>query len=80
MISWFFTIISDNIKNLRPILCLARKDIKRAHMKSDLGWFWAIAKPLFYILMFYFAISTVGNFSSLYLAIFSLAMPWFCMK
>jgi len=58
MISWFFTIVSDNIKNLRPILCLARKDIKRAHMKSDLGWFWAIAKPLFYILMFYFAIST----------------------
>ncbi|MBR3200985.1 MAG: ABC transporter permease [Mogibacterium sp.] len=27
-------------------------------MKSDLGWFWAIAKPLFYIMMFYFAIST----------------------
>lgn len=58
MIKWFFTIISDNIKCLRPTLTMAAKDIKRAHMKSDLGWFWAIAKPLFYILMFYFAIST----------------------
>lgn len=27
-------------------------------MKSDFGWFWAIAKPMMYILMFYFAIST----------------------
>lgn len=51
-------IISDNIKCLRVTLCLAKKDIKRAYMKSDLGVFWAIAKPLFYILMFYFAIST----------------------
>ena len=58
MISWLITIIRDNIKCLRSTLCLARKDIKRAHMKSDLGWFWAIAKPLFYIMMFYFAIST----------------------
>lgn len=33
-------------------------DLKRAHTKSDLGWFWAIAKPMMYICMFYFAIST----------------------
>lgn len=58
MIKWFITIIRENIQCIRPTFCLAKKDIKRAHMKSDLGWFWAIAKPLFYILMFYFAIST----------------------
>lgn len=58
MIKWIITIIRDNIQRLPITLCFARKDIKRAHMKSDLGWFWAIAKPLFYILMFYFAIST----------------------
>lgn len=36
---------------------LARIDIKKAHMTSDLGFFWAIMKPLMYLLLFYGAIS-----------------------
>ena len=37
---------------------IAKADLRRAHMASDFGWFWAIAKPLIYILMFYVAISS----------------------
>lgn len=33
-------------------------ELKRAHMSSDFGWFWAIMKPLMYILMFYAAITS----------------------
>lgn len=58
MISWFIEVIRENINKFGVTLCLAKKDLKRAHSKSDLGWFWAIAKPLMYICMFYFAIST----------------------
>lgn len=58
MITWIIEVIRDNIKYLDVTICLAGKELKRAHTKSDLGWFWAIAKPLMYIFMFYFAIST----------------------
>ena len=33
-------------------------ELKRAYNSSDLGLFWAVAKPMMYMLMFYFAIST----------------------
>lgn len=36
---------------------LAKFDIKKSHTNSDLGFFWAIMKPLMYLLMFYGAIS-----------------------
>lgn len=58
MIRWLIEIIKDNIECFRITFCFAKKDIKRAHIKSDFGWFWEFAKPLIYILMFYFAISS----------------------
>ncbi|MBQ6150491.1 MAG: ABC transporter permease [Mogibacterium sp.] len=58
MITWIIEVIRDNVKCLNVSLSMAKKELKRAHSKSDLGWFWAIAKPLMYIFMFYFAIST----------------------
>ena len=50
-------IIVANTENFRKILLLARADQRRKNRTSDLGMFWAIAKPLMYMLMFYFAIS-----------------------
>ena len=58
MIRWIFGIIKVNIEYLPKTLSFAKVDLKKAHMSSDFGWFWAIAKPLAYILMFYFAISS----------------------
>lgn len=58
MIRWLIRIASENLKAFRQTNCLARMELKKTHMLSDFGWFWAIAKPLMYILMFYFALST----------------------
>jgi teichoic acid transport system permease protein len=58
LIKWIAEIIMDNIRCLPKTLVFAWKEQKRAYMNSDFGWFWAIAKPLMYIFMFYFAIST----------------------
>lgn len=57
MIRWIIRIIIDNIRNLPQTVCIARGDLKRAHNSSDLGFFWAVMKPMMYLLMFYFAIS-----------------------
>lgn len=57
MIKWIISIIKDNIEYFPKTLCLARIELKRGHMTSDLGIFWAVAKPFMYMLMFYCAIS-----------------------
>lgn len=57
LIRWIFKIIADNIRYLPQTIAIARGDLKRQHNSSDLGFFWAVMKPLMYLLMFYFAIS-----------------------
>lgn len=58
MIRWIIRIIKDNIKYFPQTRSFAKADLKRAHMSSDLGIFWAVAKPIMYLLMFYVAISS----------------------
>ena len=57
MIRWIFRIIRDNILYLPQTICISKGDLKRQYHASDLGFFWAVMKPLMYLLMFYFAIS-----------------------
>ncbi len=59
-------------------------DLKRTHMASDFGWFWAVAKPMMYILMFYVAISSgfkhgkdiEGTFCPYFIWLASGIVPW----
>ena len=57
MIKDFFTIISDNISNFPRIMSMSRINLKKQNRGADLGWLWSLAKPVIYIVMFYFAIS-----------------------
>ena len=59
MFNWLVKVISENTANISLTAGIARMDLKWQHNASDLGTFWAIAKPVFYLFMFYFAI-TVG--------------------
>ena len=56
MFSFIIQTISENMKSLPLTAGIARMDLRRQHNASDLGIFWAVAKPVFYLLMFYFAI------------------------
>ncbi len=51
------TIIKENIRYFSGAMALAKVERKKASRTSDLGWFWEIFKPVFYMLMFYGAIS-----------------------
>ena len=57
MIRAFKEIIKENIGNFSAIVSLAAVNQKRMYKTSDLGWFWALVKPLFYLCIFYIAIS-----------------------
>ena len=57
MIRWIIDIIRDNIRYFPQTFCLAKSELRRGHTSSDLGIFWAVAKPCMYMVMFYFAIS-----------------------
>ena len=57
MFNWIFRVIKENIENFPQTFRLARIDLKRTYTSSDLGVFWAIMKPVMYLLMFYVAIS-----------------------
>ncbi len=59
MFKWLAQVIKENIANFTLTVSIARIDLERQHNASDLGIFWAVAKPVFYLFMFYFAI-TVG--------------------
>lgn len=58
MLKWIVRVINDNIEHFPQTVRLARLDLRRSYTNSDLGLFWAIMKPLMYLLMFYGAIST----------------------
>lgn len=58
MFSLMFRVIKENIENFPQTLRLARAELKRTYMTSDFGMFWAIMKPLMYLVMFYVAISS----------------------
>ena len=57
MISWLIQIIKENTESLALTGSIAMMDLKKQHNASDLGIFWAAAKPVLYLFMFYFAIS-----------------------
>lgn len=57
MIGWIIKVIKENIQYFPQTLTLAKGDLKRTHMTSDFGTFWAFAKPIMYLLMFYVAIA-----------------------
>ena len=57
MIHTFLDIVQVNIRRF-PITCsYAWFQLQKENKNTDLGWFWAIAKPIFYMLMFYVAIT-----------------------
>ena len=56
MFKWLGQIIRENTANLALTAGIARMDLRRQHNASDFGVFWAFAKPVVYLLMFYFAI------------------------
>ncbi len=45
---------NEQIKNIRKILYLSKIDLIRTYRGATLGWFWAIFKPAFAILVYYF--------------------------
>lgn len=57
MVRWLVNVIALNIKYLRRTNILGKMMLNKTHKASDLGWFWALAKPIMYMVMFYFAIS-----------------------
>lgn len=57
MFKWIFKVIKENIENLPQTYRLAKIELRKTYMSSDLGIFWAIMKPVMYLLMFYVAIS-----------------------
>ena len=67
---------------------IARVVLKRSHKGSDLGWFWAIFRPLAYITMFYLAITTGfraskdidGLLTPYFVWMASGMIPWFYMQ
>ena len=58
MIKTFRDIIKENKEGFHSVVLLSRAMLKRRHKTSDLGWFWAIMRPLMYITMLYIAIIT----------------------
>lgn len=58
MFSLIFRVIKENIENFPQTVRLARIQLRRNYMTSDFGMFWAIMKPLMYLVMFYVAISS----------------------
>ena len=51
-------VIKENIEYFPQTLRLAKAELRKLYMTSDFGMFWAIMKPIMYLLMFYVAIST----------------------
>lgn len=70
MVRWFIQAIKENIGNLPLTVSIAKMDLRWQHNASDLGIFWAVAKPVFYLFMFYFAIMegfrSAANISDVY--------------
>lgn len=56
MFSFIIQAIRENTAHFALTAGIARMDLRRQHNASDLGVFWAVAKPVVYLLMFYFAI------------------------
>ncbi|MBO5513269.1 MAG: hypothetical protein J5961_01600, partial [Mogibacterium sp.] len=56
MINTLKTIIKENIDNFPRTVELAKVNQKKNFKTSDLGWVWAVVKPLLYIVIFYTAI------------------------
>ncbi len=56
MIKWLIQVIRENTENFALTSSIAKIDLRRQHNASDLGVFWAVTKPIFYLFMFYFAI------------------------
>lgn len=57
MLNTFKTIIKDNVENFQRTLELAKVAQKKNFKTSDLGWLWAVVKPLLYMIIFYTAIA-----------------------
>ena len=57
MIKDLIKIIADNINNFSRVMSMSRINLKKQNKGADLGWIWSLAKPVIYIVMFYFAIS-----------------------
>lgn len=58
MIKTLKEIIKDNIDGFSAVVLLSKAMLRKRHKTSDLGWLWAIARPMMYITMFYFAVIT----------------------
>ena len=88
MLSTFLEIIRDNIRNLPVTLSVAWFQLQREHKTTDLGWFWAIVKPILYVCMFYAAISLGfkhaksidGIYCSYFVWLTSGLVPWFYLS
>ena len=88
MLKSFKRIIKENIRYFDGARGLARVERKKASRTSDLGWFWEVFKPVFYMLMFYGAI-TIGFKSAkdiddilcpYFVWLISGMIPWFYMR
>lgn len=58
MFKLIIRVIKENIEFFPQTLRLAKAELKKLYMTSDFGMFWAIMKPVMYLLMFYVAISS----------------------
>lgn len=57
MLKWIIEVTKENIAYFPQTLRLAWAELKKSTLNSDLGLFWAIMKPVMYLVMFYLAIS-----------------------
>ncbi len=88
MIKAFKEIIRENIHNFSGTVALATVNQRRMYRSSDLGWFWALVKPLFYLCIFYFAISIGfrhakdidGIICPYFVWLMAGMIPWFYMR
>lgn len=88
MINAFIEIIRDNMRSFSVTLSVAWFQLQRDNKTTDLGWFWAIMKPILYVLMFYGALTLGfrnakaidGIYCSYFVWLTAGLVPWFYLS